>query len=674
MRSKSLKLFLLSVCAVFMVALSVVMFTAKSSAAAEPALNKTSRKILIGKTYNLNINNKISGSKYVWTTSDKKIATVNNRGIVTAKKKGEVTITCTITTKDKKQYVLDCKVTVIKPAAFFRIKNKVSALNLGQTYDFDRIILSKSSNDKTTWTTSDPTIANPDKLGVVTALKEGTVTITGTTLSGKSDSVTFKVVDKDGIVTTQEELNELLGTGVGKITIKTDEKVSFRIPRGSNEQTNLVIDAPNAEVTNLSKFKSVEIKQIAENTYYDYAIGNNIVVSGKQVRIVVGVNAKVRIEAAGENTKIVVENDGVIEEVVLAKGTELEITGSSKEPVPVVVTEPDCKISSNVPLDVTASVKTELTLLEGAEGTKVQVETEDAIPVIKGNLTVEVTIGTGEDAETKPVTGNPVPSYPIPGGSGGGPVTPPVSSITINAILNDISAISITTINDNTYTMDGLLLTLLKNVVNNNTIWKLIENESVTEQGKTISVTGTAGSTTKTLSISGGTFDGKSYTIDVSDSGVVTITSAGGRTVTISKSSDGKSLTITGVQDALNFPVAGDALSLVKGFGLTYKSKNYSFNLLEMLVLKTLLTNSEITEFRAEPWKNITNRTWTVDNQVIKVSGVAGSSTKIVTFENGQFAGNYTVTLTDEVLTVKDNNNVTASIALDTNKVTLSFN
>ena len=673
MKAKTLKLLMLSLCAVFMVALSVIIFTKPTSAAAEPALNKTSRKILIGETYNLNIKNKIKGSKYVWTSSDKKIATVDSRGIVTAKKKGEATITCTITTKDKKKYVLDCKVTVIEPASFFRIKNKVTALNLGQTYDFDRII-PKSSNDKTTWSTSDPTIANPDKLGVVTALKEGTVTITGKTLSGKSDSVTFKVVDKDGIVTTQEELNELLESGVGKITIKTDDKISFKIPRGSNEQTNLVIDAPNAEVTNLSKFKSVEIKQIAENTYYDYAIGNNIVVSGKQVRIVVGVNAKVRIEAAGENTKIVVENDGVIEELVLAKGTELEITGSSKEPVPVVVTEPDCKIRSNVPLDVTASVKTELTLLEGAEGTKVQVETEDAIPVIKGNVTVEVTIGTGEDAETKPVTGNPVPSYPIPGGSGGGPVTPPVSSITINAILNDISAISITTVNDNTYTMDGLLLTLLKNVVNNNTIWKLIENESVTEQGKTISVTGTAGSTTKTLSISGGTFDGKSYTIDVSDSGVVTITSAGGRTVTISKSSDGKSLTFSGVKDAISSPVAGDALSLVKAFGLTYKSKNYSFNLLEMLVLKTLLTNPEITEFRAEPWKNITNRTWTVDNQVIKVSGVAGSSTKIVTFENGQFAGNYTVTLTDEVLTVKDNNNVTASIALDTNKVTLSFN
>jgi len=658
-----------------MIGLSAIMFSTKSSAAAEPELNKTSRNILIGETYNLNIKNKIKGSKYEWTSSNKKVATVNSRGIVTAKKKGEAIITCTITTKNNKKYVLNCKVTAIEPATFFRIKNKVTALNLGQTYDFDRIIPTHS-NDKTTWSTSDPTIANPDKLGVVTALKEGTVTITGKTLSGKFDSVTFKVVDKDGIVTNQEELNELLESGVGKITIKTDEKVSFNIPRGSNEKTNLVIDAPNAEVINHSKFASVEIKQIAENTYYDYAIGNNVIVSGSQARIVVGVNAKIRIEAAGEDTKIVVENDGVVEEIVLAKGTELEIVGSSDEPVPVVINDDDCKIKSNVPLDITAYAKAEVTLLAGAEGTRVRVETEDAIPVIKGNLIVEVVIGTGEDTESKPIDGEPIPEdQQSGGGSGWSPVIPPIRSITIDAVLNDISAISITTVNNNTYSMDGLLLEILKSVMDNNNIWKAIENESVTEQGKTISITGTAGSTTKVVSITGGNFDGRSYTVDVAN-GTVTVTSTGSnRAVSIRKSADGKSLTLetSSVSDAVNFPITNDILALIRSIGLRYKNNNYSFNLQELVALKALLTNPEFTEFKADEWRNITRHTLTVDNQEVIITGSAGNPTKTVRFTGGQFAGTYTVTITANEISVTNSNNVTASITLTTSNVRLSF-
>jgi len=652
-----------------MVALSVIIFTKPTSAAAEPALNKTSRKILIGETYNLNIKNKIKGSKYVWTSSDKKIATVDSRGIVTAKKKGEATITCTITTKDKKKYVLDCKVTVIEPASFFRIKNKVTALNLGQTYDFDRII-PKSSNDKTTWSTSDPTIANPDKLGVVTALKEGTVTITGKTLSGKSDSVTFKVVDKDGIVTTQEELNELLESGVGKITIKTDEKVSFRIPRGNNENTNLVIDAPNAEVSNLSKFASVEIKQIAANSYYDYSVGNNIIVSGKQAKIVVGANAKVRIEAAGENTIIVVKNEGTIEEIVLAKGTELEITGSSDKPVPVVISEPDCKITSNIPLDVTAEAKAEITLLAGAEGTKIQVATEDAIPVIKGNITVEVKVGTGE---TKPVTGEPIPVVvpPISGGGGGGPVTPPVSSITFDAILDDISAISITTFNGNTYVMDGLLLDIVKLVMDDESLWKAIDERSVTDKGKTIRISGTKDSSTKTISITGGNFDGRSYTVKV-EGGTFTITSAGGNTVSIKKDSNKKLTIETAVADALNYPITKDIFNVIDSIGLTYKGKNYNFNLKELMELKTLLANLNVTEFNTDTWKNITQMP--VGNGIL-ITGTKGSATKTVKFISGQVElATYTVTMTTSKITIKNSNNVTASINLGSSNVVISLN
>lgn len=75
--------------------------------AATVKLNKKSLSLEVGKTYTL----KVSGTKkkVTWSTSDKKIATVNKSGKVTAKKAGKATITATV---DKKKYT--CKVTVTK--------------------------------------------------------------------------------------------------------------------------------------------------------------------------------------------------------------------------------------------------------------------------------------------------------------------------------------------------------------------------------------------------------------------------------------------------------------------------------------------------------------------------------------------------------------------------------
>lgn len=70
-----------------------------------PSLNKTKLSLEKGKTYTL----KLTGSKVKsWATSDKKIASVDKNGKVTAKKKGTATITATAT--NGKKYT--CKITV----------------------------------------------------------------------------------------------------------------------------------------------------------------------------------------------------------------------------------------------------------------------------------------------------------------------------------------------------------------------------------------------------------------------------------------------------------------------------------------------------------------------------------------------------------------------------------
>jgi len=255
-------LFLFAVIVILSVFKTEYISSAIAMAAGKPTISKKSQYILIGEKFDLNIKNKIKNSTYKWKSSDKKVATVNSKGVVTAKSKGTATITCTITTPGKEVIKQTCKVTVIEPALKIRISNKISKMNVGQEYDLNRKLTPGSSNDKTTWISSDETIAKPNSSGVFRALKEGTVTITAKTLSGASDSVTITVVDKDGIVKNQKELDSLLGSGVSIITIKTDEELKLTIKSGYYLNQKLVIDAPNAEIENYGKFKSVDIKRI----------------------------------------------------------------------------------------------------------------------------------------------------------------------------------------------------------------------------------------------------------------------------------------------------------------------------------------------------------------------------------------------------------------------------
>ena len=114
-----------------------------------PALNKTSISLTVGKTYQL----KVNGTKrtVTWKHANKKIATVNKSGKVTAKGTGTTTITATV---GGKSYT--CKVTVKAAAsstqktAFNKIKNYI--LNNGSTNSSgNKFIKFSRYNDGTTY-------------------------------------------------------------------------------------------------------------------------------------------------------------------------------------------------------------------------------------------------------------------------------------------------------------------------------------------------------------------------------------------------------------------------------------------------------------------------------------------------------------------------------------------
>jgi len=176
------------------------------SAATAPTISKTSQYILVGKSYDFNIKNKVAKSTYKWSSSDVKIATVSKVGLVKGIAKGTAKITCKVTAAGK-TYTLTTTAKILVAAKSIAISNGVGTMKVGDTLNLNRTLSPKSSNDKTTWTSSDKSIANPDKLGKFTALKGGEVTITATTVSGATDYVTITVADNDLTITSADVKN-----------------------------------------------------------------------------------------------------------------------------------------------------------------------------------------------------------------------------------------------------------------------------------------------------------------------------------------------------------------------------------------------------------------------------------------------------------------------------------
>ncbi len=176
----------------------------ESYAASELKLNKTSRNILTRRSYDFDVVGASEDAEITWKSSNEKVATVDKDGVVTGITKGEAKITCTI--KDGGETVkLTATAKIRKPAVKIAIRNKIDKLEVGEEYDLNRKLTPSTSNDVTTWKSSNKKIATVDKNGVVTAKKNGTVTITATTMSGKTDSVEIKVYGGKATATPKPE-------------------------------------------------------------------------------------------------------------------------------------------------------------------------------------------------------------------------------------------------------------------------------------------------------------------------------------------------------------------------------------------------------------------------------------------------------------------------------------
>lgn len=169
---------------------------------AKITVSGSSKKLLKGKKMTLKANvlpADADNKAVAWSSSNKKAATVDSKGVVTAKGAGTVTITATA--KDGSGVKGSYKITVTDAVTKITLSSGTKGIAVGKKVTVKPTVkvTGKTANKKLSWSSSNKKYAAVNSKGVVTAKKAGagktvTVTAKATDGSGKSGKVKIKIV------------------------------------------------------------------------------------------------------------------------------------------------------------------------------------------------------------------------------------------------------------------------------------------------------------------------------------------------------------------------------------------------------------------------------------------------------------------------------------------------
>ncbi len=184
-----------------------------------------------------------------WTTSNKRIATVDEYGKVTARTAGTATITVTTTDGG---YTAQCEITVIKTVSVTGVSLNITSTEMWVGDEFTLVATVEpedATNTSVIWNSLNEDVAKVDGNGTVTALSAGTAEITVTTADG--------VYTASCIITVNEKEEPNPDTAVTGVVISTTEAGLYVGDKLALTATVVPEDATNKNVIWTSSDKNV---------------------------------------------------------------------------------------------------------------------------------------------------------------------------------------------------------------------------------------------------------------------------------------------------------------------------------------------------------------------------------------------------------------------------------
>ncbi|MBO6108688.1 MAG: hypothetical protein J6P16_04710 [Eubacterium sp.] len=117
----------------------------------------------------------------------------------------------------------------------------------------------------------------------------------------------------------------------GTVSLVTKETDKYEISAGTYSNVSLIVDAPNATITNGGTFKSIVIKSIASNTWYEKGNKNSIIVDNTSAVHIV-------LQSGGTLSAVTFKGTSTAQNLIeILSGTLSSLNIAGKEPVKVVV-------------------------------------------------------------------------------------------------------------------------------------------------------------------------------------------------------------------------------------------------------------------------------------------------------------------------------------------------
>ena len=221
------------------------------------ALSKNSIRIGIRQSYTLKATvssnaNPAPGVK--WSTSNRRIVSVNSKGKITGVRVGYATITAT--TQDIIKAKAKCRVSVVNRVTSIRLNKDFLNIYEGKTKQLRAIVKpSKATVKKVKWTSSDTSVADVTGSGKVRGISAGTAEVTAATTDGSNKKAkcyvtVMEAVPITGITVAQSDMTMKLGDTV-KISYTT-------LPNKNSDSLKFASDNKRvATVSNSGKVKAV---------------------------------------------------------------------------------------------------------------------------------------------------------------------------------------------------------------------------------------------------------------------------------------------------------------------------------------------------------------------------------------------------------------------------------